>query len=270
MATCMLSRLMLQVVAAQLKTLGVLRGADKQKTGFTGGNELLEIGQEVRLIPPELSPKTAHFSWAGTREEEEKKEIQRWRLLGFPLALIKGFLGPEDGAGGRSLYADSTPPIPLTLMSVREMEPLPSTSQVWKNSLVLSSRAMRPQSEGLLPGVGPRPFALLSSSMSGTLSSGGVNFGSFGGGVRHEASSLALYPRLWGSCGHHGDKDGKLRQMNVREVILQPCDVIMRKRLQALSPTRREKIVLKVHRADMHESKKRDSRVQNLSAPVHQ
>lgn len=49
------------------------------------------------------------------------------------------------------------------------MKPLPSTSQVRKNSLVLSSRAIRPQSEPLLPGFIPKPFTLPSSSMSGTL-----------------------------------------------------------------------------------------------------
>lgn len=134
----------------------------------------------------------------------------------------------------------NTHPAALTLMSVREMEPLPFTSQVWKNSLVLSSRAIRPQSEGLLPGVGPRPFTLLSSSMSGTLSSGaarrasGMNFSSFESGIRHEASSLALYPELWGSCGPHGDKDRKLHQvarslitlwlMNIPQIYAGPCE----------------------------------------------
>lgn len=59
----------------------------------------------------------------------------------------------------------------LTLISLRVIKPFPSTSQVRKNSLVLSSRAMGPQSDVLLsePG-GARPFALPSfSSMSGLL-----------------------------------------------------------------------------------------------------
>lgn len=56
-----------------------------------------------------------------------------------------------------------------TLISVRVMKPLPSTSQVRKNSFVLSSRAIGPQSELFLPGLSPKPFTLPSSSMSGTL-----------------------------------------------------------------------------------------------------
>lgn len=114
-----------------------------------------------------------------------------------------------------------TQPPSLTLISVRVMKPLPSTSQVRKNSLVLSSRAIGPQSELLLPGLSPRPFTL-PSAMSGTLFKGHPGSNSVQvacisatarSGIRHQASSLALYPVLSGSYSRHDDRDGKYRQM---------------------------------------------------------
>lgn len=37
------------------------------------GQELFKVGQEVRLIPPQLSPKTAHLLWTGEMQKEEAK-----------------------------------------------------------------------------------------------------------------------------------------------------------------------------------------------------
>lgn len=36
------------------------------------GQELLEIGQEVRLISPELGPQTAHLVWTGEKAQSGK------------------------------------------------------------------------------------------------------------------------------------------------------------------------------------------------------
>lgn len=38
--------------------------------------ELLKIGQEVRLISPELGPKTAHLAWTGGWEEEKTQRVR--------------------------------------------------------------------------------------------------------------------------------------------------------------------------------------------------
>lgn len=104
--------------------------------------ELFKIGQEVRLVPPQLSPKASHLLWTGGRRWggelrlkasgqnsvscflnsllkdvagpqalQQHTEVPLFLVfnggqLGLPLALIKGLFDPEGWAGAWIVFRE--------------------------------------------------------------------------------------------------------------------------------------------------------------------